>query len=233
MTNRSCRAENMPKTEYTASPARVLELLGSGKFVVEDLIFHNEHLCEAHYTSKSEYIDISHNTNVIVAAFTTAWARPKLYSVMEKLGRNCLYVDTDSVIFVHKEGEYLPPLGNYLGELTNEIDPSQGDYIQTYASGGPKNYALSTNTGKTTVKCRGITLNHDAVKLVNFDTLKEMVKPNTELKTVRVPLPGKITRDVKNKLIVNKDTHKDYRVVYTKRVRQANGYDTLPYGYRK
>lgn len=227
------QAENMPKTEYINSPARVLELLGSGKYDVDDLIFHNEHLCEAHFRAKTGFADVSNKTNVVIAAFTTAWARLKLYSVIEKLNKNTLYMDTDSVLFVHREGEYLPPLGNYLGELTNEIDPKDGSYIKTFVSGGPKNYGFCTDLGKTFLKVRGITLNHDALKIVNFDTLRELVKPNSKLESVRVPLPGKITRDVRNKEIVNKDTHKDYRVVYTKRVREPNGYDTLPYGFRK
>ena len=59
-----------------------------------------------------------------------------------------------------------------------------------------------------------------------------MVKPNTSLEKVRIPIMGKLTRDTKNKDIVNKDTHKDYRVVYARRIRMPNGYDTLPYGFR-
>ena len=31
------------------------------------------------------------------------------------------YHDTDSIIFSVKEGEYVPPLGEYLGQLTNEL----------------------------------------------------------------------------------------------------------------
>ena len=227
------QSENMPKTEFISNPARVLELLGDRKYEVDDLIFHNESMCEAHFSVKGQFAEASVNTNVIIAAFTTAWARLKLYSVLEQLGSRALYLDTDSVVYHHKEGEYEPPVGSYLGCLTDEIDPKDGNYIKTFVSGGPKSYGYQLDTGKTNLKIRGITLNHDAVKIINFDTLKEMVQPHSSLKSVRVPLPGQITRDTKNKVILNKDTHKDYRVVYTKRVLQPNGYDTLPYGYRK
>jgi hypothetical protein len=44
---------------------------------------------------------------------------------------------TDSVIFVHREGEYMPPMGDFLGDLTDELD---GDYIVEFCSGGPKVY---------------------------------------------------------------------------------------------
>ena len=73
--------------------------------------------------------DIS--TNVFLAAFTTAWARLKLYGVLDKLGKNVLYHDTDSVIYI-SDGENDPPIGNFLGEFTDELD---GDIIETFVSG--------------------------------------------------------------------------------------------------
>ena len=39
-------------------------------------------------------------------------------------------------------------LGPYLGELTDEL---KGEHITTFVSGGPKNYAYRTNTGKVVV----------------------------------------------------------------------------------
>ncbi|CAB4022668.1 DNA polymerase, partial [Paramuricea clavata] len=52
----------------------------------------------------------------------------------------------DSVIYVSKEGEWEPPTGSCLGELTDELD---GAHITTFVSGGPKNYAYETSTDKT------------------------------------------------------------------------------------
>ncbi len=46
---------------------------------------------------------------------TNSGYRLKLYSVLEKLQDRVLYFDTDSVIFTHKEGEYMPSMGDYLG----------------------------------------------------------------------------------------------------------------------
>ena len=56
-----------------------------------------------------------------IAAFCTSWARLKLWSVMQKLHDRVLYHDTDSIIFSVKEGEYIPNLGEYLGQLRNEL----------------------------------------------------------------------------------------------------------------
>lgn len=79
-------------------------------------------------------------TNIFLASFTTMWARLKLYSVLDKLNESMLYFDTDSVLFKAKMSDDLNylPIGNYLGELTNEIKPEDG-YIVEFVSGGPKN----------------------------------------------------------------------------------------------
>ena len=52
----------------------------------------------------------------------------------------------------HLHGEWLPPLGDHLAELTNELDDN--DWIVTFVSAGPKNYAYKTHQGKTCCKKR-------------------------------------------------------------------------------
>jgi hypothetical protein len=119
-------------------------------------------------------------------------------------------------------------LGDNLGELTDELKP--GDFIKTFVSGGPKCYAYITKDGETVTKMRGITLHSEAVKVINFDTLTEMVRGEGP-ERVTVHDPHKIVRDLKNKQILSKPQNKDYRVVYTKRIRVGD-FDTIPYGYR-
>ena len=91
------------------------------KFVT-DFHIRNENIVEVEYKHSEDFEPLSVNTNVVIAAFCTSWARLKLWSVMNKLGSNVLYHDTDSIIFsVKDENDYIPPLGNYLGQLTNEL----------------------------------------------------------------------------------------------------------------
>jgi hypothetical protein len=35
-------------------------------------------------------------------------------------------IHLDSVFFIHREGEYLPKTGDFLGDFTNEISPNDG-----------------------------------------------------------------------------------------------------------
>ena len=81
--------------------------------------------------------------NMFLGAFTTAHARLELYDLMDKLVDRLLYSDTESVVFVSKDGDWEPPLGPYRGDLTDGC----GDYITDFFSGSPKTYGYRTASG--------------------------------------------------------------------------------------
>ena len=212
-------------------PKVLFQYLDSTKYEVSDARLVNDEMVEVHYKEKSEFVEENDKTNIVIAAFTTAYARLKLYDLLDLLQERVLYYDTDSVIYVHEPGKPDPPLGDYLGDLTDELDP--GDYITTFISGGPKNYAYITNNGKSETKIRGITLDYAATKKINLDVMRHLVDSHVNCHTeekVTVENPFKITRDKKERNIVTKRMKKDYRIVYNKRVITEN-YGTLPYGY--
>ena len=165
-------------------------------------------------------------TNIYLATFTTCWARLKLYSVLEELNRRVLYYDTDSVIYVSKEGQYDPPLGDYLGELTDEL--SEGEHIVEFVSLGPKNYAYKTNKDNETCKVRGFSLHYTNSQLINFESLKALLLNDKQ--SVTVTHPHKICRDKRKRKLYNREEKKTYQMVYTKR-RRIDNFDTVPYGY--
>ncbi|XP_041351271.1 uncharacterized protein LOC121370216 [Gigantopelta aegis] len=195
----------------------------------EVIDFHvlTETILQLEYQHKSTFIPEDLKTNVFLATFTTSWARLKLYSVLEQLDENVLYYDTDSVIFVARPGDYQPPLGDYLGELTDELD---GQFITEFVSGGPKNYGYRTNKGSEVCKVRGFSLNYANAQLINFEAIREIVLSPTRDATLTVTNPSKISREKRKRKIYNKVEEKRYKIVYTKRVIQDN-LDTLPYGY--
>ncbi|XP_063162451.1 uncharacterized protein LOC134499635 isoform X2 [Candoia aspera] len=112
-------------------------------------------------------------TNVFIASFTTAYAQLELYKLLDRLGDRCLYHDTDSVIFISREGAWTPPLGDYLGRLTSEILPNT--MITELVVAGPKTYAYALSSGEVVLKVKGITLNFANCDKVNFDSLKDLV----------------------------------------------------------
>ena len=221
----------MTQTKRVTEPKELFEYLDSDQYEVSDARMVNDETVEIQYTNKGEFVEEKDKVNIVIAAFTTAYARLKLYDLLDLLQERVLYYDTDSVIYVHEPGKPDPPLGDYLGDLTDELDP--GDYITTFISGGPKNYAYLTNNGKSETKIRGITLNYDATKKINMDVMRHLVDSRVNghnEEKVTLVNPHKITRDKKERNIVTKKMKKDYRIVYNKRVITEN-YGTLPYGY--
>ena len=221
---------NLTKTEMVTEPNRLFELLYSEEIEVPDARLVNDEMTEVQFRNVGEFEEPDNKVNIVIAAFTTAYARLKLYDLLDQLQEQVLYYDTDSVIYVHEPGKPEPPLGDYLGDLTDELD---GDYITEFMSGGPKNYAYVTNNDKRVTKIRGITLDYATSKKLNFETMCSLVHlyVNCGIQAkVTVDNPFKITRDKKNKKIITKRTKKDYQIVYNKRVVKEN-YGTVPYGY--
>ena len=138
----------------------------------------NDDMVEVHYQYQDEDIPVSPNLNIFVAAFTTCWARLRLYAALEPLGQRVLYYDTDSIIFLQDEGQSNPVLGDYLGDFTSELDPD--DYITEFVSAGPKNYGYQTHKGHVECKVRGFRLNSEGKTQLNYDVMRQRPRRNPE-----------------------------------------------------
>ena len=111
-----------------------------------------------------------------------------------------LYYDTDSVIYRWKPGQPTIALGDYLGDMTDELKP--GDYVTEFASGGPKNYSYETHLGHVCCKVRGFTLNIRGKQQLNFQVMREnmlneILDPleNGERRNIDVESPFFFTRE--------------------------------------
>ena len=200
--------------------------------------FCGEKLAYVNYKKDDEFVDAQSNVNVVIASYVTCQARLRLYEDIERLQECVLYFDTDSLIFVTRPQDvYMPKLGSFLGDWTDELaDYGPGSYITEFVSGGPKNYAfkvLCPTTGKTetVTKIRGFTLNYANSQHLNFNTLRNMVKlfvRNGCKEHVRVYI-SRIERTA-NRKVVTRNTKKDYRIVYDKRVIRPD-FTTVPFGF--
>ena len=219
----------MPQITYISEPAEYFDMLTSDHIIVIGIHFVSEEMVEMRYQYKEEFVEESGRTNVVIAAYTTAQARLKLNSYLEQLGPRALYSDNASVVYTSRSGEWKPELGDYLGDLIDEVPDKR---MIECVTGGPKNYAYKiarpNKDGNTTIcKVRGITLNYKNSLAINFDTIKDMVINNRD--DVKIVMNDfKITRDHKRLLTVHQD--KDYRIVFDKRVVMQD-YSTRPYGF--
>ena len=224
---------NKDKLTYVADPAKYIEMMTDETIEVTDLSYINKEHIGIRWRSKEDFVEALPNTNVVLAAFTTAQARLRLYELLELLGDRVLYFDTDSVMYIHREDCWNPPLGDYLGELKDE---TKGIPIVSFVSSGAKCYAYELANGSFVCKIKGFTLNHRNSLTLNFDTLKALVttpgeaqKPLKEKKTYEIRNPHKITR-AKGKVVSRAET-KLYRLVYDKRMLTPS-LKTYPFGWQ-
>ena len=221
---------NLTQTTHTDDPARFFDMMTSDQQKVKNVQFINDESVMLEWAYHDDFIEASSRTNVIIAAYTTSQARLKLYSYLKPLGKRVLYCDTDSVVFTSVPGQWEPPLGDYLGDLTDEVSENT---ITSFVTGGPKNYAYTLlkpamNGNSTVCKVRGITLNFKNCMDINFNTVKDMVTGRGS-KCVTVTDEHKIARNPTTGDVITKRECKDYKIVFDKRV-IVDDYHTKPYG---
>ena len=172
--------------------------------------------------------------NIFVAAFTTCHARLKLYSYLEQLQQCVLYFDTDSIIYTALPGQPDIPLGDYLGEMTDELD--DGDFIIDFTSAGPKNYGYRTQHGKVCCKVRGFSLNVRGSRQLNYDVtqqnlLDKITRPLDERRNIDVVNPNFFWRNPATKYLCVITRTRRYGLVFDKRIVDPNTFKSFPYGY--
>jgi hypothetical protein len=225
---------NLRRTSHFDQPSDFFDLLQNETKTVTNVNFPSREIVEVQWEDEPLWASSSERTNVIIAAFTTAHARLILYNVLEILGEYVCYTDTDSVIFIEDALTPRISVGDFLGDLTDEIEP--GNYIEEFVSGGPKNYAFKLHHSDEKgiqyfCKVKGITLNFRGSKVINFHSVKEMILNDTEEENCyEVTEPNKIIRDREKAEILSRPYTKKYRFNYDKRVVDAS-FKTFPFGF--
>ena len=175
----------------------------------------------------------------------TAYARLRLLDELHKIEASSpgrvLYFDTDSVIFMDNPSNlwYKPHVGGFLGDMTDEIEADYGGgaYIESFASGGPKNYGYSVRLPdggrKEKVKVKGISITDDVKDHLTYATVSEFsidfYLGNKQEKYVEQLQ----FRAIKTHQMFTSEIEKKYRVVSEKRrLVDHPTYQTLPFGYK-
>ena len=229
--------ENLRKstTRQVTSPADMYEIITDPLKEVTGLRIFSEDVMEIVFSVADDECVENGKTNVFVAAFTTCHARLKLYSYLHAMQERVLYFDTDSVIYSKQPGQTELPIGDFLGDLTNEVE--HGDHIVDFTSGGPKNYGYRTASGKVECKVRGFSLgtvrghaqlNYERLRA---NVLDELTDPQENRRIIPVTDPHFFTRDAATKRMRIVPRTKGYGLVFDKRVVDTNTFKSYPYGY--
>ena len=232
---------NMKKTLFVKDIKQLMQVLTDPGKLLMDFHIMNDDVIQVEYKNTGDFECQSFNTNVTIAAFCTSWARLKLWSVMQKLGKRVSYHDTDSTIFSVKDGEYVPPLETYLGQLTDELTCKEmgcrkqecsGHWIEEFVSCGPKNYSFRVNTGEIVCKVRGFSLNYKSSLILNFESMKEaLVAWKRNEKKELVTVKTELVRDKYKPKVFNRVISKHYGVVYDK-IKVLPDFTSIPFGFR-
>ena len=222
----------LSRTEVIADPYDLAEKFDDPKIELNDVYELSDELMLVTYTPKSEFVEENASSNIVLSLWTTSAARIKLLKAIQTVSNtpDCeiLYMDTDSVIYVHPTNNDPLICGPHLGEFTDECI---GKEIVEYVCGGCKNYALkfmSPNNPepKYLLKIRGFTLDFNTCQLLHYDTFKQkvldygvdldpivisynMLRPNLKKGAVFTVPMKKEYRPIVTKGIVNDD----YKVV--------------------
>ncbi|GFR04072.1 uncharacterized protein TNCT_170661 [Trichonephila clavata] len=173
---KGCLSEQQ-KSEYVISYSEKENIyLDKNSINIKDVFLPTPEIAAFQWTQSNNFVTQDFSTNIFIAAFTTCHARLKLYSEIEKLNESVLYFDTDSIIY-KSDGINDPPLGNFLGEFTDELN---GGTITSFVTGGPKNYAYKLSDGSEVCKIRGFTLNFQNSLVLNYNSVKELVKKSSK-----------------------------------------------------
>ena len=245
---------NMGKTEIVGDKAEFYKILLNDKYENIHWIDINKDKLQVSYTIKDKYVENDFNTSIAVASFTTSHARCRLYEALNILKEQVLYFDTDSVVYKYEKDNpksLCLENGDYLGDWTDELEGKE--MINTFVSGGPKNYSYETDDGLYHTKVKGFNLNYEVSKKINHLSMIELVKgvlqDETNLsdlskeeldewnKEHKIKVGYDMINRSKEHILSNKHEEKNYGLVYDKRsiqkVDEYGNYDTLPFGFNR
>jgi len=112
------------------------ELVENPSTEVSAIHFVNEDMCVVNWNhTNSDEMAVPPFSSIAVAAHVTAQARLHLYSFLEVLGDRVLYCDTDSVFFIQGPNDASIEKGDFLGQMTDELDAWPGAYISEFVCG--------------------------------------------------------------------------------------------------
>jgi hypothetical protein len=197
---------------------------------------------ELRFTEKEEALVECEYISEIVAAFTTANARVRLYKMLDWMHPSQLaYCDTDSVYMMYDAArpEHKNPFG---GDIPEDLEFGEGlgqwkdelkgkPALAEFVGGGAKTKATRDIKSKASLTLKGITLDIDNESKLTFDRLKEMALHGKILDTIP---REQFKWDTKTKNIYTQ-TPKPRTIRSTideKRTLVPDSFDTLPFGWK-
>lgn len=240
--------ENNSNTTVCLNAAQLYDILSSPLVSVDYIFSYGEeavwvnwrHVDTNEDTHTSDFKRGNNQQSVIVGCFVTAYARIKLYKELVQIGRNLLYCDTDSCVFVKdKNLKYEPVMDDAIGSLSDELACyGRNAFISEFCCIGPKSYSYRVKKSHAdtefieVTKCKGFVATNENVKHINFDTFKSFVTGNDNMDDDECLYTcNKRIKLHKNLNLATITEKKRLAFTFIKRIGLSNG-DSVPYGYK-
>jgi DNA polymerase type B, organellar and viral len=186
-----CQRPNDYREVRITNAGDFAKLLVDKTILIREISFPNDEVCVLKIKDKPGFSKPLDHINVVVAGFVTSYARIELYKYIDEVAndRRALYCDTDSLLYVEDaaKGHSTLPIGSFIGNLTDEVKKFGSDaYIRTWIAIAPKFYCYevvdrkSGKVIKVPIKAKGVPLNYNVEKSVNFDMFESLVKNHYE-----------------------------------------------------
>ena len=217
------------QNKYIETEVDFYKIILDNKIESLNLAFLNDSTVYASYETKDEFIKENYNTNIYIACFTTAWARLRLYDMIDRIGTNVCYMDTDSIVYIEDEStKYIfdKYLGDCLGEWTDELN---GSYMDFFACAQSKDYGYIKNDGGYVGKVKGFRVTAETEEKMSHQARIDLIKGS--INTVHINFTQ---FTIKNSQIYTQKLVKQWGFQFDKRriiKISDNDIDTVPYGF--
>jgi hypothetical protein len=230
------KRSDVETTEFVSSLGRLMEIINDPETEVKQVRVSMDE--ESLLVSTKPLKEHATPTqNIVLAALTTAYARIKLYKVLDRRPDQVIYFDTDSVVLLIPPGDTPPPTSTMLGGLKDEVEEEfgLGASITSFVAIAPKSYAYSVERDgkllKETFRLKGIKMTAEVADLVDAEALRGLALGLTP--SIHVPQHN-IVRNVFNSSLKTRSLRKAVRFNSTKRylLSEPNAFlDTRPFGF--
>ncbi|XP_055345824.1 uncharacterized protein LOC129593479 [Paramacrobiotus metropolitanus] len=213
--------------KYCNTYKQMKDIVFNTSFETKDVrIVNNGKALDVTYMEKKNWAAPNKRCNPYIGVFTTGLAQLKLLQQLRLVEDRLLYCDTDSVMFVSELEKPDPPLGDLLGEFSDDLG---GNYFVEWLALAKKTYCQMMSTGEERIKCKGIPKTEALKDRFHGSVLRDMLF-STGPSTVQACDDITFKRNTTDFIIQTVPLQRRVGCTFTSRVIGEN-FVTYPHGY--
>lgn len=124
------------QTFTVTSPGELYTIIEDAGNNIHDIRICTDGIVEVDVSKVVEEVIRGSKTDIFIASFTTSWIRLELYKYLELLKNQVLYFDTDSIIYLWREGLPAVETGPFLGRADTRVCHRRSKTLQLHVTNG-------------------------------------------------------------------------------------------------